>query len=90
MKGYDSLMFCGYRHLNIDHDKKFVNGKIYINGIEGFEFAKKRLIRYHGTNHRKFLYYIKELEWRHNERSNNLFNLIVNYILGQELHNHQI
>ena len=20
---------CGYRHLNIDHDKKFVNGKVY-------------------------------------------------------------
>ena len=26
-KDYDSLMFSGYRHLNIDHDKKFVNGK---------------------------------------------------------------
>ena len=24
-KDYHSLMFSGYRHLNIDHDKKFVN-----------------------------------------------------------------
>ena len=32
--GYDSLMFCGYRHLSIDHQYKFKQGKVYINGIE--------------------------------------------------------
>ena len=35
-KGYDSLMFCGYRHLRIDHKYKFKQGNVYINGIEGF------------------------------------------------------
>jgi hypothetical protein len=35
-RGYDSLMFCGYKHLNIDHKYKFKKGTIYINGIEGF------------------------------------------------------
>ncbi len=44
-KGYDSLMFFGYKHLNIDHRYKFKQDKVYINGIEGFwSFAKERLI----------------------------------------------
>ena len=33
---YDSLMFCGYRHLKIDHQKLFSSGRVYINGLEGF------------------------------------------------------
>ena len=40
-KGYDSLMFCGYRHLQVNHSKRFAVGKVYINGIEGFwSFAR--------------------------------------------------
>ncbi|MDP7416407.1 MAG: transposase, partial [Desulfobacterales bacterium] len=35
-RSYDSLMFCGYRHLKIDHNMKFATGKVYINGLEGF------------------------------------------------------
>jgi len=43
-KGYDSLMFCGYRHLNIDHGCKFKQGKVCINGVEGFwSFAKGKI-----------------------------------------------
>ena len=30
-KGYDSLMFCGYRHLNVDHGYKFKQRKVCIN-----------------------------------------------------------
>ena len=30
---YDSLMFCGYRHLKIDHQKLFSSGRVYINGL---------------------------------------------------------
>jgi len=68
-RGYDSLMFCGYKHLNIDHRYKFEQGKVYINGIEGFwSFAKERLIKHHGISRKKFLYYIKEMEWRYNNR----------------------
>jgi transposase len=32
-KGYDSLMFCGFRHLKVDHGKRFARGKVYINGL---------------------------------------------------------
>jgi transposase len=67
-------MSCGYRHLNIDHQYKFKQGKVHINGIEGFwSFAKERLMKRHGISKEKFLYYIKEMEWRYNNREKVLF-----------------
>ena len=85
-KGYDSLMFCGYRHLSIDHKHKFKQGKVYINGIEGFwSFAKERLAKHHGISPDKFLYYIKEMEWRYNNMDKDLYDLLVNYMLGVEV-----
>ena len=76
-------MFCGYRHLNVDHGYKFKQGKVCINGVEGFwSFAKERLIKHHGISKNKFLLYIKEMEWRYNHRTDNLFELIVKYMLG--------
>ena len=43
-KIYDALMFCGYRHLKVDHGKHFSQGRVYINGLEGFwSWAKERL-----------------------------------------------
>ena len=81
-RGYDSLMFCGYRHLNIDHQYKFKQGKVYINGIEGFwSFAKERLMKHHGISKEKFLYYIKEMEWRYNNREKDLFGVLVELML---------
>jgi transposase len=84
-KGYDSLMFCGYRHLNIDHATRFKQEKVCINGVEGFwSFAKERLIKHHGISKNKFLLYIKEMEWRYNNRDQNLFELLVKYMLGAD------
>jgi len=81
-KGYDSLMFCGYKHLNIDHQFKFKQGKVYINGVEGFwSFAKERLIKHHGISKEKFLYYIKEMEWRYNNRGKDLYADLVDFML---------
>ena len=81
-RGYDSLMFCGYKHLNIDHRYKFKQGKVYINGIEGFwSFAKERLIKHHGISRTKFLFYIKEMEWRYNNRGKDLFEVLVDLML---------
>ena len=83
--GYDSLMFCGYRHLNIDHGCKFKQGKVCINGVEGFwSFAKERLIKHHGISKNKFLFYIKEMEWRYNNRDYNMFELLIKYMLGAD------
>ena len=55
-KDYDSLMFCGFRYLNIDHCCKFKQGKVCINGVEGFwSFAIERVIKHRGTSKNKFL-----------------------------------
>jgi transposase len=84
-RGYNSLMFCGYRHLNIDHRYKFTDGKVYINGVEGFwSFAKERLIKHHGISKEKFLLYIKEMEWRYNHRDQEVFDLLVQILLGAD------
>lgn len=81
-KSYDSLMFCGYRHLRVDHKKQFSSGKVYINGLEGFwSYAKERLIKHHGVSKDKFPLYLKEMEYRYNHRKQNLFNLLVKNIV---------
>lgn len=81
--GYDSLMFSGYKHMSVDHQKIFANGKVYINGIEGFwSFAKERMAKHHGVSPDKFLLYIKEMEWRYNNRNVDTFSLLIDYVLG--------
>jgi len=79
---YDSLMFCGYRHLKIDHRKYFTRGKVYINGLEGFwSYAKERLIKFHGVSKEKFPLYLKELEFRYNNRYHkDIFGLLISYL----------
>jgi transposase len=61
----------GFRHERIDHGKRFANGKVYINGIEGFwSYAKERFLKFHGVSREYFVYYLKELEFRYNFRVN--------------------
>lgn len=70
-KSYDGMVMYGFKHERIDKSKRFANGRVYINGIEGFwSYAKQRLIKYHGVGREYFIYYIKELEFRYNEREN--------------------
>lgn len=77
-RSYDALMFCGYRHLRVDHGKRFAIGKVYINGLEGFwSYAKERLIKFHGVSKEKFPFYLKEMEFRYNNRHKTLFALLV-------------
>jgi transposase len=76
-RGYDSLMFCGYRHLRVDHGKRFAQGKVYINGLEGFwSYAKERLAKHHGVSKEYFPLYLKEIEFRFNNRNQNIFYLL--------------
>jgi len=80
-KSYDSLMFCGYRHLKVDHGKRFSSGKVYINGLEGFwSWAKERLIKHHGVSKTRFPLYLKELEFRYNNRHTDIFDKVANYL----------
>jgi len=82
-RGYDSLMFSGYKHMAIDRQKRFVNSKVYINGIEGFwSFAKENMSKHHDVSPEKFLLYIKEMERRYNNRDADTFSLLLDYVLG--------
>jgi len=68
-KSYDSLVVYGFKHERVDKSVKFANGKVYINGIEGFwSYAKERLLKFHGVSKANFIYYLKELEFRYNFR----------------------
>jgi len=70
-KSYDSIVLYGFKHERIDKSMKFSNGRVYINGIEGFwSYAKERLLKFHGVSKENFVYYLKELEFRYNNRDN--------------------
>ena len=85
-RSYNGLVSYGFKHRRIDHGKKFANGKVYINGVEGFwSFAKERLMKYHGVNPRKFPLYLKELEFRYNHRDRDLFNDLLQVLVGYSL-----
>lgn len=80
-RSYNSLMFCGYRHLKVDHNKRFSSGKVYINGLEGFwSWAKERIIKHHGVSKEKFPLYLKELEFRYNHRHTDIFENVADYL----------
>ena len=49
-------------------------GKNHINGIENFwGLCKDRLNKLRGVHKHKFYYHIKECEFRHNSRNENLY-----------------
>ena len=78
--GYDTLAFCGYRHLRVDHQREFsrpsVRGKVHINGLEGFwSYAKGKLLTHHGVSPAKFPHYLSEMQFRYNHRREDLFAL---------------
>ena len=80
-RSYDSLMFCGYRHLKVDHNKRFSSGKVYINGLEGFwSWAKEKIIKHHGVSKEKFPLYLKELEFRYNNRHTDIFEKVADHM----------
>ena len=77
-KGYDALIFHGYKHESVDHKKIYVQGQVHINGMEGFwSFAKTNLAKYRGVSSAKFLLYLKEMEWQYNNRDRDLFDLLL-------------
>jgi len=79
--GYDSLMFCGYPRLKVNHSKHFVREKVHINGMEGFwAYAKQRLMKFHGVDPWKFPMYLKEQEFRYNNRDKDIFLLVAKYL----------
>jgi transposase len=73
-RGYDTLTFCGYRRLAVNHSKRFSRGKVHINGLEGFwSYAKGKLLKHHGVSPHKFPLYLYEMQFRYNQRHEDLF-----------------
>lgn len=80
-KSYASLEQFG-KHNVIDHEKELVKNHNHINGIEGFwSFAKERFHKYHGISKNNYPLYIKEMEFRFNNRNENVFKLLINICL---------
>jgi transposase len=77
-KGYDTLTFCGYRHLRVNKARSFSRGKVHVNGLEGFwSYAKGKLQKHHGVSPAKFPLYLFEMQYRYNHRRDNLFELFL-------------
>jgi hypothetical protein len=72
-----SLMFCGYRHLNIENQYKFTNGKVL------HQRRGRILVLREGNiwiSKDKF----KEMEWRYNHRNKEVFDLLAQILLGAD------
>lgn len=79
-KSYKSLKRYG-KHLRINKEHTFAAGRNHINGIESFwAFAKERFHKYHGINRENYPLYLKEMEFRFNNRNENIFRLMFNII----------
>jgi len=76
-KSYASLHQYG-KHNIIKHDKdEFAEGHNHIDGIEGFwSYAKERFHKYHGINKKNYPLYLKEMEFRFNNRNEKLFKVL--------------
>ncbi|MCJ7747678.1 MAG: transposase [Desulfobacterales bacterium] len=80
-RGHDGLMFCGYKHIRVGRRKRFSRGDVYINGLDGFwSYAKERMNKFHGAPREQFPFYLKEMEFRYNNRQKAIFNTLVRYL----------
>ena len=67
LPSYNALDVAGFRHLRINHSKRFADGKNHINGIENFwNQAKRHLRKFNGVPKEHFPLFLKECEWRFN------------------------
>lgn len=77
-KAYVILRYRG-KHIQIQKEKgKPTTGRENINGIEGFwSYAKNWLYQYRGVPKKNFPLYLKEIEFRFNNRDQDLFPLLL-------------
>jgi len=70
-RAYSGLVGLGYVHSSIDHGKQeYVSGKVHINGMEGFwGLSKVNMNSYKGIRKNNWLSYLKEMEFRYNNRN---------------------
>ena len=81
-KAYDGLILNGYDHYRVFHSNdEFVRGKSHVNGIESFwSFVKRRMAKFNGLTESKFVLHLKESEFRFNNRTDNLYLVLLKLI----------
>jgi len=80
-KSYDGLVLSGYKHYRINHSKQFVKDHNHINGIESFwSYVKRKMRKHNGIRKDKFYLYLKESEFRFNNRNKDLYKLLTNIV----------
>lgn len=69
-----------YKHFVINHGRgEFADNENHINSIEGFwAYAKLRMKKFKGINKSRFETYLKETEWRFNNRKDNKEKILLN------------
>ena len=84
-KSYKSLKQYG-KHHRINKEKAFAKGRTHINGLEGFwSFAKERFHKYHGINKDNYPLYLKEMEFRFNNRNSEIFKEMLQIIYQKQV-----
>ena len=87
-KSYDGLVNFGYKqHYRVHHGRdEFAIGNTHINGIENFwGLAKVRLVKYRGIHKNRFLFHLKECEFRYNYRTKNIYLTLLKFIKNNPL-----
>jgi transposase len=82
-RSYDGLVYSGYKHHRINHSQEFVQSHNHINGIESFwSYVKRKMRKHNAIARHRFYLYLKESEFRFNNRNKNLYSLLQNVILN--------
>lgn len=80
-RSYDGLVFSGYKHHRINHSKEFVRNNNHINGIESFwSYVKRKMRKHNGIPRNQFYLYLKESEFRFNNRKKDIFKLLTEIV----------
>ena len=70
LSSYNVLDVATFKHLRINHSKRFSETQNHINGIENFwNQAKRHLRRFNGIPAAHFPLFLKECEWRFNTKN---------------------
>ena len=79
---YDSLMFCAPGPLAANHSQPIFLKRTIIHEQQGFRgYAKKKLTRFRGISPENFYLFLKELEFRYNQRKNGeSFTILATYL----------
>ena len=80
-RSYDGLVFSGYKHHRINHSREFVRNHNHINGIESFwSYVKRKMRKHNGIPRNQFYLYLKESEFRFNNRRKDIFKLLTEIV----------